>query len=577
MLKKANELYCLKEYQKAKIVYEKAYHKYGFETLKFNINLCNIKLNDTSSKLLVDKVKIKQNINYLKKSSDIFKQNLECFDGTGIKGWIFPLNNTESNEDITVKLVIDDSHTVSMHSFIDRPDITKVFGIKYNTGYKITIPNTYLDGKIHNFKIVVTYNSKEYLIKEKEFSEKSQWMSSENSAEKVVLFCTHNLRSQGAQNSLFELAIGLRRLYNITPVIYSPSGGPLGEKYASHGIKVIVDNSFNIRCNNEILWNEEINLLASKLKQLKCSVVVANTLLSFYMVQGAEYAGIPSIFIPRESEPPKTYFDYLPVVAKEKAFESMYKASQVVFVADATRRPWSFLKNYESFKVIHNSLNTSLLNQNSNLSREEIRQSFNINKDDVVLLSLGTVTPRKGQMDFVQSLPKIFKKSTKPIKAVIVGIDTDKGNDTEAYSKEIYKLLESFPLNIRKNIILIPETDKQKFTKPYEFYAMADIYVFTSRIESFPRVMLEALYFGLPVVSTPCFGVVEQCVENYNAYYYNEEDISTLSNYTLQLVNDEKQRKLFSKASKQLFRQLQTYDQMIHNYYRIIENITKGN
>jgi len=514
---------------------------------------------------------------YIKDYAKEFKHNLESIDISGIKGWVYNLNKTSSKDVVNLKFIIDDMKVIVAKTLIERSDIKRVFNVDCKAGYQVNIPLEYLDGKKHKLKVIAYSNSKEYLLKEVFFNEKSQWIYDKKLNEKVVLFCTHNLRSQGAQNSLFELAIGLRRLYHITPIIYSPSLGQLEEKYTNKGVKVIIDNAFNVQCKNIHEWEEELKILSLKLMQLKPDIVIANTLLSFYMVHSAYRLGIPTIFIPRESEPPKTYFNYLPETIKKEAYSTMLKASQVVFVANATKILWSFLDIDNNFKVIHNSLNTSLLNQDSIYARREIRESFGISDDEIVLLSLGTVSPRKGQIDFVKALPDIFRKSTKKIKAFIVGIDKYKGEDTEPYSKRIYDIIQEYSPDIQDNIILIPETDKQYFTKPYDFYAISDIYIFTSRVESFPRVILEALYFGLPIVTTPCFGVVEQCIENYNAFFYEEEKIYDLVTNTLRLIDDDELRNKFSKASKVLFSNLQTYEQMINNYYNIIENIEKGN
>jgi glycosyltransferase involved in cell wall biosynthesis len=55
------------------------------------------------------------------------------------------------------------------------------------------------------------------------------------------------------------------------------------------------------------------------------------------------------------------------------------------------------------------------------------------------------------------------------------------------------------------------------------------VFVCTSRIESFPRVVLEAMAYGLPVVSTRVFGIAEQVGENVNALLYDPGDASRLA------------------------------------------------
>lgn len=291
------------------------------------------------------------------------------------------------------------------------------------------------------------------------------------------------------------------------------------------------------------------------------------------MINVAKYSKISSLFIPRESENPKEYFNYLNETIREKAYNSFNEASKVIFVANETKNLWSGLYPNNSFKVIHNSLNTSILNEDSIYSRFEIRQSYGISEDEIVLLSLGTVTERKGQIDFIKSLPLVYQKTNKKIRTIVVGINFKSLQDEKSYSCELYKLIEDMPDKIKESLILVPETDSQLFTKAYDFFSISDIFIFTSRIESFPRVILEAMYFNLPIITTPCFGVKEQCVEGYNSLYYNYFDYSDLSEKILNIVNDDILRKIYSENSKILFQNLQTYEQMITNYYVEILNL----
>lgn len=57
----------------------------------------------------------------------------------------------------------------------------------------------------------------------------------------------------------------------------------------------------------------------------------------------------------------------------------------------------------------------------------------------------------------------------------------------------------------------------------YSFYAMADMFVLTSRIEGFPNVGLEALAFGLPFISTDVAGVHELIRAGENGYVVDRD------------------------------------------------------
>ncbi len=509
----------------------------------------------------------------LSEAPNVFKFNIENISASGVKGWIFNANNKSNKAPIPLYLIINNEEVIASSSSLNRPDVKRIFEVKAHSGFQIEIPSRYLDGKKYPIKLVAKNNEDYHVIADKLLSATSQWVSDKNIQQKVILFCSHNLRCQGAQNSLYELAIGLKRLYKIVPIVYSPSDGPMAKKYQEHGIKVIIDNSLNINVDDINVWKKHINVNANKLKQLNCDVLIANTLQSYHMIHAADINNTPTMWIPRESEPPKNYFDFLPEPIRNEALRTFDIATQVVFVADATRKLWDFMQNHRPFKVIHNSLNISVLSQDSVHSRYEIRKAFGLSDDDIVLLSLGTVSPRKGQLDFVKAIPKVLENTNKRVKFFVVGMGSHVNGKLDEYSQNILDLVNQYPKEVKDQIHLIPETDKQINTKAYDFYALADVFVFTSRIESFPRVILEALYFGLPIVTTPCFGVVEQCIKGYNSHFYDEEDIHQLESHLIELVSDDQKRAQYSQGSKRLFENMQSYDQMLTNYHNIITNI----
>jgi glycosyltransferase involved in cell wall biosynthesis len=73
-------------------------------------------------------------------------------------------------------------------------------------------------------------------------------------------------------------------------------------------------------------------------------------------------------------------------------------------------------------------------------------------------------------------------------------------------------------------IVVVPVTPD-----PYEWLAAADVLVLASDVESLPRVVLEGMAFGLPVVATSIFGVAEVIDDGRTGYLFAPRDVGELT------------------------------------------------
>jgi len=101
------------------------------------------------------------------------------------------------------------------------------------------------------------------------------------------------------------------------------------------------------------------------------------------------------------------------------------------------------------------------------------------------------------------------------------------------------------------------------------YYQAADVFVCTSRVESFPRVVLEAMAYALPIVSTRVFGIAEQVGENVNALLYEPGDVARLAAHLGQLIDDDATRQRLAANSPHVLATLNTFDEMVVAYGRI--------
>ena len=102
------------------------------------------------------------------------------------------------------------------------------------------------------------------------------------------------------------------------------------------------------------------------------------------------------------------------------------------------------------------------------------------------------------------------------------------------------------------------------------YLAAADIFVCTSRIECYPRVNQEAMAFGLPIITTPVFGIREQVWEDRNAFFYPPGDVRALARHLGRLADDPELRRRMGESGLDVLRTLTRFDEDLELYGRIL-------
>lgn len=370
-----------------------------------------------------------------------------------------------------------------------------------------------------------------------------------------MLAAGFTLNWEGAPRSQFELIVGLRERGVIDPVVYSPSEGPLRAEYEAAGIPVHVFPPPTRDAFTEEQYAAGLARMAATMEDLAVELVYANTMQTFYAVDAAASIGLPSVLNPRESEPWQTYFDFLTPPLRERALASLALPYRVVFVADATRRAWSALDTKRSFTTIHNRLAVAAFEKT--LERSDAARAALGVDNDILVLTLGTVTPRKGQLDLVRAFALMDEDAIARTRALIVG---DRPSE---YSDELHAALAALEPRRRQRVQIVGETGT-----PGRHYAAADVFACTSRVESSPRVILEAMAAGLPIVTTPVFGIAEQVRPGRNALTYDPGDVAALAAALDRMVLDDDLRTTYAAASADVLASLGDYEAMLDDYAR---------
>jgi len=378
-------------------------------------------------------------------------------------------------------------------------------------------------------------------------------------------FVSHNLNFEGAPNTLFDLVLGLRDGGAVDPIILAPCDGPLRQAYEAHGVPVILFDAPPVGAAIDT-FQQIRSRLSARLSGLGVDVVVANTLPMFFAIGAARDCGLSSIWCQHESEPWESYFDAERPEIRLHAYASFGQAYRVTYVAEATMKAWAPVQTRANAQVIRHGIPAARMNaERSRWSRTDARARLGASPQDIVVILMGTVCRRKGQMDLLTAVKEAPASALKGIKFFIVGALGERD-----YVDEIQRAHTSLPTELQANVSIVGSAPDMAL-----YYAAADLSVCTSRIESAPRIIVEAMAFGLPIITTPVFGIPEMVDEGRNALFYEPGDTRALLGLILNLARNSDQRSRLAAISRASLESRPGYTEMIEQYAQIISEAAR--
>jgi len=129
-----------------------------------------------------------------------------------------------------------------------------------------------------------------------------------------------------------------------------------------------------------------------------------------------------------------------------------------------------------------------------------------------------------------------------------------------------------------KEFRLENETAYLGFKKGVEkdaIFMAADIFVYPTRNDTFPLVLLEALHWGLPVISTREGGIPDIIDDNFNGFLISPGDVKTLAERIEVLINDRGLRERMGFAGREKFLSEYTFDRCQNRLRDIFNKVVK--
>ncbi|HWA26788.1 MAG TPA: glycosyltransferase family 4 protein [Lacunisphaera sp.] len=315
-----------------------------------------------------------------------------------------------------------------------------------------------------------------------------------------AILATHNLNLEGAPLFLLDLARHFAA-NGVALTVVSPSDGALRDRFAACGANiVIVDTGPVFRAGSAAAAETAIEALGRAFDFSGADLVITNTFTAFWAVQAAKAAGQRVLSYVHESTSPAAFYgNSVHPAVLALAEEALALADAVSFTSDATRRyhagpdrpvkavltpGWVDVAAIDAWCAAHH--------------RETLRAGFGVQPGELLVTNVGTVCDRKAQISFARSVD-LFNRRYPELAArtrfILLG-------GRQAYFDDFLRdILAGLDL---PNLVVHPETPDF-----LGYYCAADVSACSSYEESSPRVVLEAMACGTPLLASNIPGISE--------------------------------------------------------------------
>lgn len=334
-----------------------------------------------------------------------------------------------------------------------------------------------------------------------------------------LLLLTHNLNYEGAPLFLLEYATWMVREAGFSLEVLAAQDGPLRGAFESLGARLTIAETRSLYASpDEETFHGRLLDLSHQVDWDHVDLVVCNTLMSFWGVLMARRAGKPSLCYIHESTSVFRFFEpALALSLHPLVHEALGSATRTLFLCQATRNYYEDFNLRGNFRIVPSWIRLDEIAAfRATHSRAAMRRKHGLREDETIIANIGTVCERKGQHIFIRAIDEFNRRhrADGPVRFLMVGARP--GIYLDLLKRDIARLGLA-------NVTLIPETNEA-----FDFFVAADMFVCTSYEESFPRVVMEAMAFCTPIVSTDVHGIAGLIGQRQDGYLVPPGDVSGL-------------------------------------------------
>ena len=194
------------------------------------------------------------------------------------------------------------------------------------------------------------------------------------------------------------------------------------------------------------------------------------------------------------------------------------------------------------------------------LSKQQLKQKYNVKENSLVVLYLGSIKEIKGPNILLSAIKKLDRWFLKQhnITFLFAG-DGPLRSELEAEVKVN---------NLTNHVIFLGNIPHENVC---ELYRLADIFVIPSFFEARPLALSEALYNGCPAIGSNISTISNLIQDGKNGFIFKKGDSNDLAQKLKKLLNNPDMLEKFTINAEKSYKY--NYDKMIHQYCSFYDEI----
>lgn len=222
----------------------------------------------------------------------------------------------------------------------------------------------------------------------------------------------------------------------------------------------------------------------------------------------------------------------------------------------------------EQHKIIPLAVNDQFLTSNIDENRKKFREEYKISDDEIVVGIIGRLSKIKNIKLFIEMLSRVKIKTSKKVRAFIIGDGPEKQDLKHLAIKEGIDYAE-YTYGKRKADLIFTSW----CSNISKAVAGIDILALTSKSEGTPMSIIESQMCSKPVVSFDIGGVKDIVIPDKTAFIIPNKDEESFVKKLLQLIENKELRNKMGEEAKDFAFKNFTSDLFIKNYTKLYKDL----